>query len=198
MPARVRGIVVSVFLAAVAGWLLTPAHAGEEASRIVDRTFSCEVGYLGGVYQAEVQSYWSVPPQVERRTASATVITNLANGFLGGISSSSMYVNRLYCKATSTRVRLTTKGLHGGPFSQFGVEYQCFTSRRVLVRVRGDFVKPTTLRTASPTGFPQLQALGATRRTELAVATSAGKPLAYASIARRNARLFTSTDCQED
>ena len=191
------GIVLLSALA-LAGAILAPASAREDASRVIDRTFSCEVGYLGGVYQAEVQSYWSVPPQVERRTASATIVANLANGFLGGISSSSMYVNRLYCKATSAQVRLTTKGLHGGPFSQFGVEYQCFTSRRVLVRVRGDFVKPTTLRTASPSGFPQLQALGATKRTELAVATIAGKPIAYASIVPKKARLFTSPDCQED
>ena len=68
-----------------------------------------------------------------------------------------------------------------------------------LGRLRGDFVKPTTLRTASPFGYPQLRALGATKQAELAVATLAGKPIAYASIAgAKTARLFTSTDCQED
>ena len=60
-------------------------------------------------------------------------------------------------------------------------------------------MKPTTLRTASPSGYPQLQALGATKRAVLAVATLAGKPIAYAFIAgAKTARLFTSTDCQED
>jgi hypothetical protein len=69
----------------------------------------------------------------------------------------------------------------------------------VLLRVRGAFVKPTTLRTASPYGYPQLQALGPTKRAELAVATVGGKPIAYASIAgAKTARLFTSTNCQED
>lgn len=179
--------------------LLSPAYAREEASRIVDRTFACETGYLGGIYQATVQSYWSVPPQVERRTPSATVVTNLTNGFLGGVSSSSIYVNRLHCKATKTTLPLTTKGLRGGTFSPLATEFDCYTPRRVLLRIRGNFVKPTTLRTASPFGYPQLRALGATRRAELAVATLAGKPIAYASIAgAQTARLFTSTACQED
>ena len=60
-------------------------------------------------------------------------------------------------------------------------------------------MKPTTLRAASPFGYPQLRALGATKRAELAVATLAGKPIAYAFVAgSKTARLFTSTDCQED
>lgn len=60
-------------------------------------------------------------------------------------------------------------------------------------------VKPTTLRTASPLGYPQLQALGAARQTEVAVGTLTGTSIAYASIAgARKARLFTSSNCQED
>jgi hypothetical protein len=176
-----------------------PARAGSTASRIVDRTFACETGYLGGVYQATVQSYWSVPPQVTRRTPSATVVTNLTDGFLGGISSSSIYVTRVHCKATSAELPLTTKGLRGGSFSPLGTEYKCYTPRRVLLRIRAEFVRPTPLRAASRFGFPQLQALGATTRAELAVATLAGKPLAYASVAgAKKTRLLTSSDCQED
>ncbi len=192
-------IVALIVVVGIALMLLSPAYAREEASRVVDRTFSCETGYLGGIYQATVQSYWSVPPQVERRIPSATVVTNLTNGFLGGISSSSIYVNRLHCKATKTKLPLTTKGLRGGAFSPLATEFDCYAPRRVLLRIRGDFVKPTTLRTAKPFGYPQLQALGATKQAELAVATLAGKPIAYASIAgAKTARLFTSTDCQED
>lgn len=194
MRRLVAGVVVG--LAAV---VLAPADARESASRVIDRTFSCETGYVGGVYQASVESYWSVPPQVDRRTASATVVTNLANGFLAGVSSRSMYVNRLYCKEASAKVMLTTRGMRGGEVSPFSTEYDCFTSRRVLLRIRGDFAKPTTLRTASPTGFPMLRAEGATKRTELALATLAGKPIAYATtVGTKTARLFTSTNCQED
>ncbi len=182
----------------VAATLLSPAYAREEASRLVDRTFACETGYLGGIYQATVESYWFVPPKAERGIPSATVVTNLTNGFLGGISSTSIYVNRLHCKSTSARLPLTTKGLRGGTFSPLATEHDCNTPRRVLLRLRGDFVKPTTLRTASPFGYPQLRALGATKQAELAVATLKGKPIAYASIAGAKARLFTSTDCQED
>jgi len=194
-----KRIGVLIVLTGIAGVLLTPAYGREDASRVVDRTFSCETGYLGGIYQATVHSYWSVPPQVERRTPSATLVTNLTNGFLGGISPSSIYVNRLHCRATKTRLPLTTKGLRGGTFSPLGTEFDCYTPRRVLLRIRGGFLKPTTLRTASSFGYPQLRALGATKRAELAVATLAGKPIAYAFIAgAKTARLFTSTDCQED
>jgi hypothetical protein len=197
MIARVLALVVGVVAACAA--CLPSAGAESTASRIVDRTFACETGYLGGIYQATVQSYWSVPPQVKRRTPSATVVTNLTDGFLGGISSSSVYVTRLHCKATSAELSLTTKGLRGGSFSALGTEYKCYTPRRVLLRIRGEFMKPTTLRASSRFGFPQLQALGATTSAELAVATLAGKPIAYASIAgTKTTRLFTSSDCQED
>ena len=100
---------------------------------------------------------------------------------------------------TRAPVTLTTKGLRGGAFSHSARGFDCFTSRRVLVRIRGEFVKPATLKTASPFGYPQLQAQGAMKHAELAVATIAGKPIAYASIAGpKSARLFTSPDCQED
>lgn len=194
-----RRIAVPVVLAAVAGSLLAPAHAGEQASRIVDRTFLCATGYVGGIHQASVESYWHVPPQFERRTPSATTSTVLTNGFLGGISPTSVYVNRLHCKATKSKLPLTTKGLQGGAFSPFSTEFDCFTPRTLLLRVRGEFVKATTLHTASPFGYPQLQAMGATTQTELALGTLKGKPIAYASIAgAKKARLFISADCQED
>ena len=186
-------------VAAVCAVLVPTAAAGPAASRIIDSTFSCETGYLGGVYQATVNTYWYVPPKTTRRVPGANVGTNLTNGFLGGISPSSIYVNRLYCKVTKARASLTTNSLRGGAFSSLPTEFDCYTPRRVLLRLRGDFVKPTTLRTASPFGYPQLRALGATKRAELAVATISGKPIAYASIAgAKTARLFTSTDCQED
>jgi hypothetical protein len=78
----VRLAAAPIALAVGAVVLLSPAHAREGASRVVDRTFVCEVGYLGGVYQATVESYWFLPPQSERRIPSATVATNLQNGFL--------------------------------------------------------------------------------------------------------------------
>jgi hypothetical protein len=116
----VRTLAFVVGVVAVCAAFLPSAGAGPTVSRIIDRTFACETGYLGGIYQATVQSYWSVPPQVTRRTPSATVVTNLTDGFLGGISSSSIYVTRLHCKATSAKPPLTTKGLRGGSFSPLG------------------------------------------------------------------------------
>lgn len=194
-----RRIIVSLAVGGLAAMLLSPAHARQEASRIVDRTFSCTTGYVGGIYQASLESYWHVPPQVERRVPSATASTVLTNGFLGGISPTSVYVNRLHCKATKSKLPLTTKGLRGGAFSPFNTEFDCFTPSTVLLRVRGASVKPTTLHTASPFGYPQLQAMRPATRTELAVGTMTGRPIAYASIAGvKKARLFIAADCQED
>lgn len=192
-----RGVALLAALA-VAAVILAQANASEDASRVIDRTFTCATGYVGGVYQASVESYWHVPPG-QRRTPSATTSTVLTNGFLGGISSTSLYVNRLHCKVTRSKLPLTTKGLRGGAFSPFNTEFDCFTPRRLLLRIRGEFVRPTTLHTASPFGYPQLQAMGPTTQTELALGTPRGKSIAYASIAgAKKARLFISTDCEED
>jgi hypothetical protein len=193
-----RGVAVLPALA-LAAVMLAPANAGEDASRIVDRTFLCATGYVGGIYQTSVESYWHVPPPGKRRTPSATASTVLTDGFLGGISPTSVYVNRLHCKATKSKLPLTTKGLRGGAFSPFNTEFDCFTPRSLLLRVRGEFVRSTTLHTASPFGYPQLQAMGPTTQTELSLGTLKGKPIAYASIAgAKKARLFISADCQED
>lgn len=192
-----RSLVVSVALAAACVVLLTPAYARESAARVLDRTFVCETGYLGGVYQAKLETYWFDPPQ-GRRLPSAVLTTSFENGFLAGVSSTSMYVNPARCKTTRVKVQLTTKGLEGGAFSPLADGYNCFTPRRVLVRVRGEFLKPTEFETASPSGFRQLQALGATKRSELAVATPKGKPIAYASTAGSKARLLTYGDCRPD
>ncbi len=199
LRARVRRSIALIAVGCLATMPLSTAHARQEASRVVDRTFSCATGYVGGIYQTSVESYWHVPPQGERRTPSATASTVLTNGFLGGISPTSVYVNRLHCKATKSKLPLTTKRLRGGAFSPFNTEFDCFTPRKVLLRVRGAFVKPTTLHTASPFGYPQLQAMGPAIQTELAVGTLKGKPIAYASIAGvQKARLFIATDCEED
>jgi len=195
-----RRIALLLGIGAIA-WSASVARSSAEpgASHSVDRTFSCDTGYLGGVYQATVESYWYVPPQAGRRIPSGTVSTNLTDGFLGGISPSSMSVNREHCTPTRAKLSLTTKGMRGGAFSPLSAEYDCYTPRRVLLRIRGDFVKPPTRRTASPFGYPQLQVQGAAKQTALAVGTLTGKLIAYASIAgAKKARLFTSTNCQED
>lgn len=195
-----RRLALGLVLGALACSMVAAAGEAEPgAPRIVDRAFSCETGYLGGVYQAAVESYWLMPPQSGRRIPSATVATTLADGFLGGISPTSIYVNRLHCSATRAAVPLTTKGLRGGAFSPLDTTYQCYTPRRVLIRLRGEFTKPTTFRTASRFGYPQLEAVGAAKRTEFAVATLAGKTIAYGAVAgAKNARLFTSSNCRED
>jgi hypothetical protein len=192
-------VIVLVGVALALCLLMAPVGSAEPAaSRVIDRTFACETGFLGGIYQARVESHWFVPEGSRRRAAFASVTTNLKDGFVGGISAQSIYANRLYCKAATAKLPLTTKGLRGGAFDPLGAEHWCDTPRRVLFRIRGEFLKPTTLRTASPFGYPQLQARGNTKQTQLAIGTQNGKPIAYMSIAGSKAQLYTSTLCRED
>ncbi len=101
-------------------------------------------------------------------------------------------------QATSQKVPLTTTGLGGDPFGRLPTEYACGPSRRVLLRIRGDFVKPTAFRAAPPFGYPMLLAGGATTQTQLAIVTHKGKPIAYASISRSKTPVYTSQACRED
>lgn len=63
--------------------------------------------------------------------------------------------------------------------------------------VLGRLLSATTL--VSPSAPARTAAPGATRVVDRTLTCDAGKPTAYASIAgTKTARLFTSTDCQED
>ena len=103
--------------------------AASGSSRVLDRTFSCATGYLGGIYQVRIATDWSAPQGSQKLEPSASASTNLEHGFLGDIGRVSMDVNRVNCQATSQKVPLTTTGLSGGAFSRLPTEYACETSR---------------------------------------------------------------------
>jgi hypothetical protein len=75
----------------------------------------------------------------------------------------------------------------------------CFTPRTVLLRVRGQFARPTSMRTATAYGFAQLRAVGSLRSAELSLSAPTGRRLAYASVdSNQRTTLFTARDCEED
>jgi len=166
---------------------------------VIDRTFLCETGFLGGLYQLEVQAYYSTRQGSQKREVFAGSSTNLADGSLGGINPKEIYVSRVHCKGIERQASLAKRGLRAASVGQLGREFDCETPRRVLIRIRGVFAKPTALRAVSPFGSPLLRASGEVKDAVMAIATPAGRPIAHVTVAStQKARLYTSTNCKED
>lgn len=178
--------------------LLGPAaEATPEAVRVVDRTFSCQAGYVGGLYQVDVSSTFSADSSSKLRATAS--ITQGLHQSLGHMSSDGATVHRGLCTPSRGRVRLSTKGLIGGAVPPLGAERTCETPRRLLLRVRAVFERPVTPLVSNQFGFPQFQALGDARQVAIALGTLKGKIVAYTSVTRaERARLFTLRTCKED
>jgi hypothetical protein len=186
-----------------AAWLavlLAPGGGAEpRATRIVDRTFSCAAGYVGGLHQVTIGTTFSTPPGSSTLRASSYVTRNLHEAALGSLSSEGISVHRRLCSAARRTVKLSTKGLRGGAVPPLGAEATCETPRRVLLRVRAVFARPVTAQTLRTFGFPQLVATGELEQAALAVGTLLGKPIAYTSVTgAETSRLFTLRTCKED
>ena len=194
-----RAPIVLVAIVGVAATLLSPAAARVEASRIVDRTFHCESGFLGGLYQVDVNSHYSAQQGSSELTVYSSVTRNIYESPLGGMSSEGFAIHRDRCVPTKAPLKLSTTGMRGGVVPPLGATSTCETPRRVLLRVRAVFERPVTPRTSRRFGFPQLTAEGSVREAALAIGTRAGKPIAYLSVTgTERARLFTVRTCEED
>ena len=104
-------------------------------------------------------------------------------------------LNQKLCSRSSARVRLTARGLEGGPPGPFGEEYDCPAPRRVLVRLRA------TLRTGEPIYRDRhfVKTRATLQSAYLAIRTRSGKPLAFAAVFESGkARLLTATTCVSD
>lgn len=189
----------ALVVAAVAAAALTPLAGGEpRATRVFDRTFSCEAGYLGGIYQVQLSSTYE-PGSSSTLQPVASITRNMWDSPYGMLASSGVSVHRGLCAPSRSRVKLTTGGLRGGAVPALGVEAMCETPRRVLMRVRAVFSRPPDVGTSRQFGFPQLNAFGAVRQAAIAVGTPTGKTIAYVSVnGSRRARLFTLRTCEED
>jgi len=193
-----RALVVLIASAVLATVWASRVGAEPRASRIVDRTFSCEAGFVGGLYQVTLGTTFTTRPGSSRLRASSYVQQNMFES-LASLDSDGLTVHRGLCAAANKTVALTTKGLRGGTVSQLGARTTCETPHRVLLRVRAVFERPVTTRITRRFGFPQLGASGDVVRAAMAIGTLTGRTIAYASVTgTEKARLFTLRTCEED
>lgn len=193
-----HGRLMRMSIVGVAATLLSPAGARVEASRIVDRTFSCEAGFVGGLHQVTVRSGYSTIPDSSKLKVYSGVARNMFDS-LASLYSEGFNVHRGNCAIAMARVALTTKTLRGGVVPPLGAEARCVTPTRVLLRVRASFTRPPTIDTTGRYGYPLLTVRGALETSAIAVATRTGKPIAYLSVTgAEKARFFTRPTCKED
>lgn len=197
----------AAFLAYAAG------AAPPSVTRLVDRSLTCTTGYHGGarVIFVRAQSAFGEGAALEW-LASADVSTagqpvpskpnyrpTLAGVSAGWpppppLSSGGLGFENRRCVPSKSRIALSSRGLTGGPAAQLGDEYTCIVPRTVLVRIRARFREPAALRSTNRQRF--FSALGRVERGQIAVTTTAGKPLVYAEVADSGkARLFTARGC---
>ncbi|CAN5181547.1 hypothetical protein BH09ACT13_BH09ACT13_03570 [soil metagenome] len=214
---RRLGLTLAIVFLGGGGALLQPTAAAQPAaSRVIDRTYSCSVEARASVREVQVQANagvrWIEDRSQWKRLAGAFVsdsVTGLGyvsagnplapeNGFRFppqrlGIPAGSK------CRAAA-RIPLSRAGLTGGPASQLGEAYDCVAGSRVLVRVRGVFRAPTSLKLKRYSGgVTALAAAGTVTQGYVAVRSGDGKPLAYADVlASGKASLFTARSCVED
>jgi hypothetical protein len=186
--------------AAVTALLLAPSvgNGAGTASRVVDRTFLCTAAGLGGgLWGFEVLAS---PPETgqdpqTRLTGFAAHVFTLSPGppdaqiatVAAGRSPYGIGIGREHCRRSTTQIRLTRRGLDGGRFSPFFTEYDCDTSRSVLIRVRAVFRG----RSAFASRGRLLAASGEVRTASLAVATyPKRKPVVLVSVTPQGGRLF--------
>jgi hypothetical protein len=198
MHGGVTRVFTIVFAVAAATLLLAPnGGAREQAERVVDRTFACQAGYVGGLYQVDVTSMLSTDPSSKLRASSS--VTQGLHQTLGHMTTDGVTVHRGLCAPSRARVALTTKGLRGGAVPPLGIESTCETPRRVLLRVRAVFTRPVTTQVSKQFGFPQFQAIGRIHQAAIGIGTPGGKTIAYTSVTgAEKARLFTLRTCKED
>jgi hypothetical protein len=166
-----------------AGFGSTGFASPEQAppSRVVDRTVVCDVGLQGGVYVLNFHA--ASPRRAQSRTANVEIRTSVVPTWrLAGVGQTSVELSPA-CRRSAARVPLSAQGLTGFTPSGFGDEYDCWTPRRVLLRVRAVFTAPVRLKAGSPWGFPMLFARGKVREASFAVRTEKGKALAVATVA---------------
>jgi hypothetical protein len=193
---RHRRILVVALICATA--FLPQANARPAASRVIDRTFACTAGYVGGIYRLDVDAYYATRQGLPKREVFANDATDLSDSFLGGIDTNEVLVNPRHWKMAD-RVTLTSRRLRTSPAGPGGARVVCDTPRTVLVRIRGEFAKPTSLRTATAFGRIRLQASGEVKSAAIAIATTTGKPIASVTVeSTQKARLSTSANCREE
>jgi hypothetical protein len=209
--ARGRRLAATTASLVVLAGLGSGASASETQERILDRSFLCTVR---GVGSPETVRYLSVlgEPRIARYAPWAHIATtdgqpspvggppssdSLGAGFRTGRTqhwgAGATWFNIATCSTTRARPVLTSKGLRGGSIARFGESHRCDVPARVVLRVRGVFRSPVTLR-PDRNARHYLTALGRMTSASLVVRGANGQPIAYAAVDDRTGRatIFTS------
>jgi hypothetical protein len=193
----------------------TPTRSA--AARVIDRTFRCNIGRQAGVPKIEVGVAAGTRVRGRlTRLAQATIITFEDNNFkeedslhVAGMTAGwpppatvpgggGLSISLDQCTPVVGSPPLRPRGLSGGPIDAYEDTYECFPPRRVLVRTRAVFRRPTNLR-FDRRGGRSLGTIGRITRGEIVAATLKGRPIVYAEIFESGkARLFTDADCVPD
>jgi hypothetical protein len=206
----VLGVAAACGLGAVAAGSAATERAG--ATKLVDRTLMCRVGYAHGARLVILMARSAARHgDTLDWLAHATVSTpgNLLSpqnteptlaGVTAGwpppppLTSGGLAYDNARCGPTRTRVPLSPRGLTGGVASAFGEDIRCIVPTTVLVRVHATFRDPVDEEPNKAGDF--VSALGRIVRGQVAVRTRAGKPVAYADVVDGGrARVFTAKGC---
>jgi hypothetical protein len=202
---------------AVAALAAGSARAGQDATFVLDRTYSCAIPLHGGIYQLENRAHpgarasgsWTKLAYAGLR---AGVFSGGTGNLLAWVSAGrpaqgttvdqefwtvdvktfgTIGVSGRNCNPTKSPVPLSAAGLRGGVAAPLGDELECDVPRRVLVRIRAVLASRASLhgREFESVHVPVVEA-------KLAVRTLAGKPLTYAVVSQSGkATLFTAKGC---
>lgn len=186
------------------------ASAEPQASRVIDRTMSCATQVRGGIRVLVAQAVTGIKesndPLVWRQLANVNVTT----GFDGRLASASaglwtgvpggytFAVSSALCTVSPAKVAFSATGLTPEFVSQGGSQRRCLEPpKRVLVRVRATFRRPTSL--TRDAQYRRWRTAVPIREAEVSVRTESGKPLAYARVVDDGrARLFAAPTCYPD
>ena len=209
-----RTLVVACAIVALA---TGSAQAGEDATFVLDRTYSCSVPLHGGIYRLENRAHPGVRAGASWTKLAYTGIR--AGAFSGGTGNllawisagkptasttvdqefwtfdvrtfGTVGVSGRQCNPAKASVPLSSAGLKGGGAAPLGDELECDVPRRVLVRIRAVLTSRANLhgREFESVHVP-------VREAKLAVRTVAGKRLTYATVSESGrATLFTAKGC---
>jgi hypothetical protein len=178
------------------------------ASRIVDRTLVCRVGFSNGARLVEITAqsaarngdalFWlaqadvATPGNPVSKKDSTPTLAGVTAGWPPPppLTSGALGYENTRCGATTKAVPLSRRSLVGGVAGTFGDDVRCIVPRMVLVRVRATFREPVTEEPNRAGGF--ITASGRIVTGQIAVRTLAGRQVAYADVTESGrARIFS-------
>lgn len=218
---RVLALIAGIALIGAGAALGKQSDAQQAKSRIVDRTLACAIATANpreilvqaasGVRAFPDRSRWQERPNAgfsDPRSGSPTmtgVSAWVSAGWPPEGDSTAPFVGdevlrySVRCRPSRARVAFTSRGLVGGLAGQFGDRYDCVVPARVLVRIRGVFYAPTSLRRWRPAAIrsiDELVARGRTKEGSLSIYTASGKPIALGTVHESGrARIFVGATC---